>query len=208
MMTSEKLINVQKKGREVKKSGLLSKSKNEPVPKVVVPAAPELVLVGLVGDPDTETLPAPTLLHVLQAGHRLVLLQAVVTLVAVLGRGRRHRHRRGEMSVVLTVVQPVVAVVVVVTEAGCRVLEASSLYAVLTDDTAVLAVEAVLPLGVPAGFHLQRLHRVVGVERETESHLVRTIFLGEVSNTEAGVTNQPFIATQCQPLSRKGVGIG
>ena len=67
MMTSEKLINVQKKGREVKKSGLLSKSKNEPVPKVVVPAAPELVLVGLVGDPDTETLPAPTLLHVLQA---------------------------------------------------------------------------------------------------------------------------------------------
>ena len=71
----------------------------------------------------------------------------------------------------------------------------------LANDTAVLAVEAVLPLRVPAGFDLQRLHGVIGVEGEAESEAVRTIFLGEISNTDCGVTNHSFIATQCQPLS-------
>ena len=96
------------------------------------------------------------------------------------------------------------AVVVVVTHAGCGVLEASSLYAVLANDTAVLTVEAVLPLRVPAGFHLQRLHGVIGVKGEAESEVVWTIFLVEVSNTDCGVTNHSFIATQCQPLSGEG----
>ena len=95
------------------------------------------------------------------------------------------------------------AVVVVVTHARCGVLEAGSLYAVLANDAAVLAVEAVLPLRVPAGFHLQRLHRVIGVEGEAESKVLGTISLGEVANTEGGVTNHSFIALQCQTLSRE-----
>ena len=95
------------------------------------------------------------------------------------------------------------AVVVVVTHARCGVLEAGSLYAVLANDAAVLAVEAVLPLGVPAGFYLQRFHRVIGVERETESLVFLTICLAEVSNIHSGITNHSFIATQCQPLSRE-----
>ena len=129
--------------------------------EVVVPAAPILVVILLVRDPDTEALPLPAQLLVVQTGGGLVLLQPVVTLVAVLGRGGRHRHGRGEVSVVLTVVQPVVAVVVVVTHAGRRVVVASSLNAVLPNDAAVLAVQAVLPVRVPAGFHLKRFRRVV-----------------------------------------------
>ena len=171
--------------------------------EVVVPAAPELVIISQVGHPDTEALPLPAELLVLKAGGGLVLLQPVVTLVAVLGRGGRHWHRGGEVGVVLTVVQPVVAVVVVVAHTGCGVLVASALYAVLTDDTAVLAVQAVLPLWVPAGFHLQGFQGVVGVEREAESHVYRTVFLGEVSNVDIGVMDQSFIALQCQTLSRE-----
>ena len=172
--------------------------------EVVVPAAPVLVVILLIRHPHTEALPLPAKLLVLQTGGGLVLLQPVVTLVAVLGRGGRYRHGRGEVSVVLTVVQPVVAVVVVVTHAGCRVVVAGSLYAVLPNDAAVLAVQAVFPLRVPAGFHLKRFGRVVGVKREAESEVVRAIFLVEVSNTEAGVTNNSFVATQSQALSREG----
>ena len=175
--------------------------------EVVVPAAPVLVVVSLVRHPDTEALALPALLLVLQTRLRLVLLQPVVTHVAVLGWGGRQRHRSGEVSVVLAVVQPVVAVVVVVTHAGSRVLVASALYAVLPYDAAVLAVETVLPLRVPAGFHLKRFSRVVGVEREAESEVLGTVFLGEVSDTEGGVTNKSFVAFQCQTLSREGRGV-
>ena len=172
--------------------------------EVVVPTASVLVVIRLVGHPDTQALTFPAHLLVIKARHRLVLLEAVVTFVTILGWSRRYWHRGGEVSIVLTVIQPVIAVVVVVTQAGCRVLEASSLYAVLANDAAVLAVEAVLPLRVPAGFHLQRLHRVIGVEGEAESKVLGTIFLGEVANTEGGVTNHSFIALQCQPLSTDG----
>ena len=140
--------------------------------EVVVPTTPVLVLLLLIGHPHTQGLLVTTDLLVVQAGDRLVLLDAVVAHVTPLGCGGRERHGSGPDGVIQTVIEPVVTVVSVVTETGRGVLIAGPLDTVLTDDAAVLAVHPVLPVRVPASLHLQRLLAVVGMQREAEREVV------------------------------------
>ena len=151
--------------------------------EVVVPATPELVTLFVIVHPDTQSLVITADLLIVKAGHRLILLDPIVTLVTPLGCGGREGHWGGPGGVIQAVVEPVVAVVSVITKTSRGILVAGPLDAVLTYNAAVLAVHPVVPGGIPTSFHLERQLCVIGVQRKTERQVILlTVNLLEVGD--------------------------